>query len=229
MYGNASVMSDAGDDTNIEPTTVETVDDPVAPVEEEPAPEPKPPAKRGRPPKTAAQREAFAKAQKVRLEQQRESKAKREAAEKRAQKARSIRTAQDRFRDEVSPLMTLIDPFMEISRQQRDEIDHLRRIVRRGGGRKSRSARYQPYGRHSESDSSESDDDGARQLERPSGKNKSKQQPKVPEEKPAAAAEASSDFVPIQKPPPSPPPVRPLDPGRAAAASLARFMSDLGY
>ena len=220
-------MSDAGD-PSIEENTVDSVDAPVASVEEEPTPQPKPPAKRGRPPKTAAQREAFAKAKQVRIDQQKQAKAERSEAQKRTQKARTIRTAQDRFRDEVSPLMTLIDPFMEISRQQRDEIDHLRRVVRRGGGRKSRGARYQPYGRHSESDSSESDDDGARQLERPSGsKNKSKQQPKAEEEKPAA--DASSDFVPIQKPPPSPPPVRPLDPATAAASSLARFMSDLGY
>jgi|1_EtaG_2_1085319.scaffolds.fasta_scaffold01462_2 hypothetical protein len=148
--------------------------------------------------------------------------------------------AQGKMTDSLTPILSLMHPFLELSRTQAKEIEHLRTVnsrnmgPRRGTGRGA-GARYDPYG--GEGSTTDFSEDDARQLERPSQKkhhtrsatnkpatNKSRRQVE-----PESAPE--SDFVEIQRAPPAPSPLQQQTTAanNAAAASLARFMNDLGY
>jgi len=233
--------------SNIEPAapTETQIDEPTVDEGEsyapEAAPEPAPAPKKRRYSKpfvqTEAQKEALKKAQAARRAKGEASRAEKAQTKARAQQAKKLITAQERLTNEVAPLLQLMDPFLEVTRQQREEIEHLRQLSRRrGGGRgkASRGARYTPYDieDNSADDATDSEDDvAARQVVRPSQRRASKSKPE--QSRPAApappAAAAPEDFGPIQKPPPPQAAPSVPSPAQAAAASLARFMNDLGY
>ena len=155
----------------------------------------------------------------------------REATIARAQAQRVA--ARGKATESLAPILSLMSPFLELTRSQQKEIEHLRSkahepLPRRGVARTA-AGRFAPYGGDTTTDFSE---DNARQLERPSQKKhrtraSASKSRRVTEKE----VEPQSDFVAIQRTPtPPPPPPQPLPtPENAAAASLARFMNDLGY
>lgn len=190
-------------------------------------------------PRTPGQKEALKRAQaaqRAKGEATRQKKAL--ETQSRAQKARAQRliSSQNRLVNEVAPITALMQPFLDITRQQAEEIQHLRhtkRTYKRGRGRDDASG-FPEYDAGSDSDTD------ARQLERPSEKRgrtqgtaKSKSTPRIEAETtpppPAASSQIPDDFAPIQRPRTPPPALPQQSAAEHAARSLSLFMSDLGY
>lgn len=223
----------------------------LAPLTKEGRPAQKRGPKKGKP-RTPAQKAALSLAQQA-LREKRETVRKLREDEKELLKQATIAKArakkvcaQGKVTEELSPILNLMSPFLELSRQQQNEIEHLRSRIavrsepdgrntasRRRGGRVGASARYEPYQRDSSVDDYSEDD--ARQLSRPSHRKSGRKSGHTNKSRSSVveseASAADSDFVPIQRAPPAEqqPANNSMDPNNAAAASLARFMNDLGY
>ena len=192
-------------------------------------------------PRTPAQKESLKRAQAVQRakgEATRQKKALESQA--RAQKARAQRliSSQNRLVNEVAPITALMQPFLDITRQQAEEIQHLRstkRTYKRG-----RAHDDAPVCPHSDPDGDSDNDTDARQLERPSEKRrripeKSKSKSTLRTERettpppPAASSGIPDDIAPIQRPRTPPPPLPQQPAAEHAARALSLFMTDLGY
>ena len=198
----------------------------------------KPGPKKGKP-RTPAQKAALTLAQNA-LKEKREAIRQLKDEEKRLLREATIARAQtqrvsarSKATESLAPILSLMSPFLELTRSQQKEIEHLRSVshepLPRRGAARGTAGRFAPYGDDTTTDFSE---DNARQLERPSQKrhrtrSSASKSRRVAEKE----VEPQSDFVAIQRNPTPPPPATPHinTPENAAAASLARFMNDLGY
>jgi len=200
----------------------------------------KPGPKKGKP-RTPAQKAALTLAQNalkekraaIRQLREEEKRLLREATIAKAQAQRVA--ARGKATESLAPILSLMSPFLELTRTQQKEIERLRSKNReplpRRGTVRTAAGRFAPYEGDTTTDFSE---DNARQLERPSQKkhrtravaSKSRKGPEKHLE-----PEPEADFVAIQRSPTPPPPApQPMQtPENAAAQSLARFMNDLGY
>ena len=191
-------------------------------------------------PRTPAQKESLKRAQaaqRAKGEATRQKKALDSQA--RAQKARAQRliSSQNRLVNEVAPITALMQPFLDITRQQAEEIQHLRSAKR--PYKRGRAHDDAPGYPQCDTDGDSDNDTDARQLERPSEKrsripekSKSKSTPRIETEtspSPAAASGIPDDIAPIQRPRTPPPPLPQQPAAEHAARALSLFMSDLGY